>query len=359
MFQLQNPGCAYQGMHIKEDACRMVNICSIRSMCSVLLVLLLVLASQRIASGAMKGAPDYWLSGVDPVVQKDTNKSHPADYMDLFRPDTPWSSAALLKGFKISTQMAFRGTDEQLKAIIDGLKARHIAMSIELGLLVYTDAPPSCGRGSEGIGREPGPAAERVAKRVTALGGKLDYIELDEPVTWGYSRTGLTRAGYPFCHKPIDALVDEIAPQVAVLRQYFPNIQFGLVDSVNGRWPDLPQGILSFVDTMERKLHIKIAFVHTDVAWDSDWKPGLQILAQGLRERGVRFGIICDGGLKLPSDEAWANQAVGRCNDVNRDPKTKLDDFMVQSWDSRPTRMLPETMPGTSTWILKQVEALH
>jgi hypothetical protein len=344
----------------------MTNIRSIRS-CPVplaLALLLLAFASQRVAVGATQGAPDYWLSGVDPVVQKDRNKNDPADYMELFRPSSPWaSSAAKLKGFKISTQMAFRGTDEQLNAIIDGLKARHIGLSVELGLLVYADAPPSCGQGSEGIGREPGPgrpsAAERVAKRLTALGGTLDYVELDEPVTWGHSRTGLTRAGYPFCHKPIDALVDEMAPQVATLRQYFPNIQLGLVDAINGRWPDLPQGILSLIDTMNRRLNVKIPFVHTDVAWDSDWRPGLQVLAQGLRERGVRFGIICDGDVKSPSDEAWTTQAVGRCSDVNRDPKTKLDDFMVQSWVAQPTRMLPETMPGTSTWTLKQVEALH
>jgi hypothetical protein len=234
---------------------------------------------------------------------------------------------------------------------------------IELGLLVYSDVPPSCGKGSEGIGRAPGPgrpsAAERIAKRLTALGGKLDYIELDEPVTWGYSRTGQTRLGYPFCHKPIDVLVNEMAPQIAILRQYFPNMQFGLVDSVNGRWPDLPQGILSLIDTMNRKLHVKVGFMHTDVAWDSDWRPGLQVLAQGLRVRQVRFGIICDGALNSPSDAAWTELALKRCRDVNSDPRTRLDDFMVQSWLPQPSHYLPENQPGTSTWLLKQVEALQ
>jgi hypothetical protein len=88
-------------------------------------------------------------------------------------------------------------------------------------------------------------------------------------VTWRYSRVGKTRAGYPFCHKSIDDLVDEMAPQIATLRQYFPDIQFGLVDSINSRWPDLPRGILSLIDTMDRVLHVKIGFVHTDVAWEA------------------------------------------------------------------------------------------
>jgi len=332
---------------------------------AVLALLLVFAFTDKPANAAdvMHGAPDYWLGGEDPVVQKDKNKSDPSDYMDLFRPNSPWSSsAASLKGLKISTQLVLRGTDEQLIVVIEGLKARHIAMSIEMGLLVYSDEPPSCGKGSEGYSRAPGPGrpsvAERVAKRLTDLGGKLDYIEMDEPVTWGYSRTGLTRQGYPFCHQPIDELVDQMAPQVAVLRRYFPSIEFGLVDSVNGRWPDLPQGILTLADLMEEKLHVKIAFVHTDVAWDSNWRPGLRALAQGLRERGIRFGIICDGDVRAPSDEASANQALERCQEVNRDPKTKLDDFMIQSWMLRPTKMLPDTIPGTSTWILRQVETL-
>jgi hypothetical protein len=154
--------------------------------------------------------------------------------------------------------------------LIEGLKERHIGMSIEMGLLFYSDTPPSCGKGSEGYAREPGTnrpsTVERVAKRLTELGGKLDYIELDEPVTWGYSRTGVTRGGAPFCHQSIDVRVDQMAPQVALLQQYFPNMQFGLVDSINGRWPDLPQGILGLIDTMKRKLNVKISFVHTDVA---------------------------------------------------------------------------------------------
>ena len=313
---------------------------------------------------ANQGTAQYWLGGEDPVVQKDKKKADPADYMDLFRSDAPWSaSAGKVKGFKISTQLVLRGTDDQLKTVIEGLKARHIGLSIELGLLTYSDAPPSCGRGAEGYSRMPPDGqlygAERVAKRLTELGGRLDFVELDEPVTWGYSRTGQTRQGYPYCHQSIDALVDQMAPQVAILKRYFPSIQFGLVDSVNGRWPDIPQGILALTDAMNSRLQTPITFVHTDVAWDSNWMPGLRILAEGLRRRGIRFGVICDGDVKAASDKEWANQALQRCRSVNSDPLTRLDDFLVQSWSERPTRMLPDSMPGTSTWILREVESIQ
>ena len=328
---------------------------------SVLVAAVLLVPNARAVEGQTNRL--YWLSGEDVVTVKDKNRTGPADYLDLWHPGAPWASAAAkLTGFKVSTQLVLRGTDEQLRTVIDGLRARNVGMSIELGLLTYTDAPPSCGKGAEGYSREPGPgrvsAVQRVTDRLAAFGGKLDSTEMDEPVTWGFSRTGTTRAGYPFCHQPIDALVDRMAPQVAILQHAFPKMQFGLVDSVNGRWPDLPQGILSLVDTMDGKLHVKIGFVHADVAWDSDWLPGLRVLAQGLRLRGVRFGVICDGPVQAASDEAWTAIALKRCRDIANDPSLRPDDFLVQSWSAQPHAYLPETDPGTSTWLLKQVEAI-
>jgi hypothetical protein len=38
-----------------------------------------------------QAGPQLWLSGDDPVVQAQKHKQTPADYMDLFRPDSAWS----------------------------------------------------------------------------------------------------------------------------------------------------------------------------------------------------------------------------------------------------------------------------
>jgi hypothetical protein len=83
----------------------------------------------------------------------------------------------------------------------------------------------------------------------------------------------------------------------------------------------------------------------------------LQQLAQGLRTRGIPLGVVCDGDATLPSDEASNSQALARCTEVTRDPKTKPDVYVVQTWLPRPTRMLPENQPGTLTNLLKQAEA--
>src|SRR5581483_3080905 len=138
---------------------------------------------------AAQAAPQFWFSGVDPVVQSDRHVDMPKDYMDLFEPDAPWKvGASGTTAFKISTQLVLRGTDEQLRKIFEGLRQRHIGLAIELGVLVGTNA---CGKGTEGFGSPL--AVETVAKRIKSLSGELDYIAMDEPVTWGHAKQGTNK----------------------------------------------------------------------------------------------------------------------------------------------------------------------
>src|SRR6202034_3740687 len=85
------------------------------ALAAVALLLLGLASPSALAADAGQKPPNYWMSGEDPVTVNDKKRNGSTDYLDLFHPGAPWaSSAAKLKGFKISTQMAFRGTDEQL-----------------------------------------------------------------------------------------------------------------------------------------------------------------------------------------------------------------------------------------------------
>jgi hypothetical protein len=290
-----------------------------------------------------------WLGGEDPVVQKDKHKTQPADYMDMFQPNAPWSVAASgLTAFKVSTQLVLRGTDEQLRTVIDGLKSRHIALAIELGLLTASDR---CGKGTEGYGS---PAAvEAVAKRIKSLGGQLDYVAMDEPVTWGHEKTGSNAQGFNYCHDEVADLVNQTAPKIAILQRYFPNVQIGEIDAINSRFPHLANDIIAFIDTLHNKTGLKPAFVHADVAWDSTWQPMLEDLTRRLRARGVRVGVVFDGDLNATSDNAWVAQSLERYRVVTSNSKTKPDDAVFQTWSPRPTHMLPETDPGAWTYAVR------
>jgi hypothetical protein len=74
-------------------------------------------------------AADFWMASVDPALRgaQQTLRA-PSDYMDLFRPDASWATAASgLKVFKISTAFGLRSTDENMQTLVNDLKRRHIA----------------------------------------------------------------------------------------------------------------------------------------------------------------------------------------------------------------------------------------
>jgi hypothetical protein len=318
-----------------------------------LLGLAVVAAGAHAQTPAPAADTAIWFGGVDPVVQQDRHTNAPADYMDLFKPDAPWSdAAAAVKVFKISTQLVLRGTDEQLQAVIEGLRSRHIALAIELGVLVYSDR---CGRGTEGYGAPL--AVETVAKRITALGGRLDYVAMDEPVTWGHAKQGKNAQGYSYCQDSIEELVSQVAPKLAVLQKYFPGIRIGEIDAVNSRLAGLDDGIIGFIDILHRKTGLKPAFVHADVAWDSNWQPQLENLVARLRARGVRVGVVFDGDPDASSDKQWIAQALDKYRVIMQDPKTAPEDLVFQTWSPRPGHMLPETDPGAWTYAVRN--AVH
>jgi hypothetical protein len=279
----------------------------------------------------------------------------------MFTVDSPWSNAArATKAFKISTQFALHSTDEQLTTLIRDLQRRHIALALEAGLLVGSGR---CGMGVEGYGLEN--SAENVAKRIKSHGGQLDYIAFDEPVWHGHEGLGKTGGGALFCSDAISDLVDQMVPKLALLHQYFPNAEFGDIDPIHGRHPEAANDILAFFDLLREKSQLRISFFHADIAWQAPgWQPVLEQLSVGLHKRGLRVGIICDGGgsavkgEEARSNDAWVHSAIQRCQALAKNPQIRPDDFIVQSWEPLPTRILPETDPGSLTYEVNAVAKL-
>jgi hypothetical protein len=314
------------------------------------------------ASAAAEDRPQHlWLAGEDPADQAQKHKSEPADYMELFQPGSPWPAAASKLGvFKISAQMALRGTDAQLRAIIEGLKARRIKLAIEMGL-IGGPGPDGCGLSLEGYVSPAGP--ETAVKRIKALGGDVDFIAMDEPVWFGHvvrDVRGVRRG----CQFSLDELADRIAPQIAALHRVFPDIQIGDIEPLStspsaiSQDPRYLEDVMAFADLLQRKTDARLAFLHADVSWKWPWAPRLQEMARQARARGIRFGVICDGDADAGGDEAWVRQAVQRCQAAASDRSIRPDELIVQSWEPLPTRMLPETAPGTLTYEVDAVAKL-
>lgn len=300
-------------------------------------------------------ATEYWLGGEDPVVQADKHKSDPADFMSLFEPGSAWQqSGAKVAVFKISTQFATRAPEDQLAKLIAGLRQRHIALAMETGML-YADK--GCGRGE---GYSPVGLLDKAMTRIQRAGGTLDYVAMDEIVFFGHEKNWPDQKGQVMCQDSIEELAKEVADRAQVIHKYFPGAKIGDIEPINSRIDvrTLVRDYLAFADQYQAATGSKLAFLHADIAWKTDWQPGMAPLKAGARARGIRFGTIFGGSPDNPSNEAWVAKGIERLQAIGSSSQTAPDDVVIQSWQVLPTKMLPETDPGSSTYLLREAERL-
>ncbi len=312
-------------------------------------------------SQARSAERQLWIGGISPVMQRHRKLDNPSDWMAMFDDNAPWPVAsAHMAYFKMPSQAVEMSTDEEMHTIIAGLRRRHIGLAIEMGLLL--DGPNGCGHGFEGMGALHEP--DNVIKRMKALGGTIDAIAMDEPVIFGRLKSKGERDNTPGCQYPVATMVDQIVPKIEQLRAAFPNIKVGDIEAIGGGASGARgmEDILAF----ETQLHQRTqgfapAFVHTDMQWnDVGVVPQAERLSRRMHALGIRVGIICNGGGPTIKDSnSWVDNAVQRCQTLATDPNFAPDDLLAQTWETLPTKMLPENAPGTMTGEAYRLLALQ
>ncbi len=314
------------------------------------------------ASQSQAGASErqLWIGGISPFMQRHRKIDNPSDWMAMLEPNAPWPvSSAHMAYFKMPSQAVEGSTDEEMHTIIEGLRRRHIGLAIEMGLLL--DGPNGCGHGLEGMGALHEP--ENVIKRMKALGGTIDAVSMDEPVIFGRLKLKGERDNTPGCQYPVATLVDQVAPKIEQLREAFPNIRVGDIEAIGGGASGARgmEDILAFETQLHQRTHgFAPAFVHADMQWnDVGVVPQADRLGRRMHALGIRVGVICDGGGPTIKDSnSWVNNAVQRCAGLAADPNFAPDDLIAQTWETLPTKMLPENAPGTMTNEAKRLLSL-
>jgi hypothetical protein len=295
-------------------------------------------------------ATQLWLSGVDPIVRRVMEPNVRSDYTDLFRPGSPWSRAAAnIQVFKTSTQFLTRASDEQLRQMFAFLKEKHIAIATAALMLT---APGMCGQNIEGYSA-PG-TIEALATRVKRLGGELSYMAMDEPLWFGHRYNG-PRA----CRSSIADVAKDVARRVAAIRRIFPNVQVGDIEpfAVRGQPVDWLDEIAQWIAAYRAATGENLAFFHVDMDWHQDWRAQLPGLVPVLKAARIKFGIIYDGDPDDTSGIAWTRHAEERFAAVEADAALVPDQAILQTWMRHPAHMLPETQPGTMTWLVNRYAA--
>ena len=81
------------------------------------------------------------------------------------------------------------------------------------------------------------------------------------------------------------------------------------------------------------------------------WQKDLPALESTLEEMGVPLGVIINGDPRASSDSAWTNAAFKHLEAVEDLAGIRVADLIFETWDNRPTQMLPEYQDGTLTGL--------
>jgi hypothetical protein len=295
-------------------------------------------------------ATQIWFGAVNaPVVGHNGRpSSRPGDFMELFTPSAPWSRAAkTVSVLEVSTRFFLEGTDGDLSVMFKDLKRRHIALAIGLGFLDV----PNCGKGVEGFAYPT--TAAVVARRVSGLGGELNYLAMDEPLFFGHRYDGPNS-----CRASIDEIARRVAVHVKEMRQVFPKLQIGDIEPIGSMHPqDTVDEIMQWTAAYRAAMGEPLAFLHADVQWGRPWQQELRLLAESLRSAHVNFGVIYDGDGSDTTGSEWVRRAENRLIAVEDGLALLPDQAILESWNRQPERNLPETDPGTITYLVNRYAA--
>lgn len=285
-----------------------------------------------------------WLAPLDPFGGYGATRPGAPDYMQLFQPGSPgWPIAfSHINVLKLYTQnyLYFQNhPPDNLKTIIDFLKANHIALAIEAQPITC----PSL-RGGEGVGVPSGPEQARtIALEIKSLGGTIAYVAMDEPVSFfkGISAQGRLSA-CPF--NSLRGLALNVANFYAAYQAVFPAVQVG--DIENGlTGAEMAEWAAAYRDATG----VPLAFFHDD-AFQAGWEKNAASVqsalqgAEGPIGPGIPYGLIRNSGQPPgTSDRAWVRKAGSNMEFYDRLGLAAPSQNIFQTWEPSPSRVLPES----------------
>ncbi len=308
---------------------------------------LLLAAPARTAerSDAAQRTPKVWFAPLPPLP---THPGRPyvgsTDFMKLFTPAARWKQAAKrIAVFKLYGEWVTTASEAQLRIAVRDLKRRGIPLAVEWGPL---DATSACGQGIEGFsGVDEGVA---MARRIKRAGGTLRFLAFDEPFFYASLYDGPQA-----CRWSATDVAKRVIGFMSRVRSVFPGIHFGDIEPITR--PSDVAAYKEWMTTFRAATSETLGFLHLDMSYTL---PGWDRLATTLepfaRARGIPFGLISFGEPSDPTDTAWLARAQARFESYEADAGGRPDHVILQSWQDRPNRVLPETVPTSYTSLVNR-----
>ena len=287
--------------------------------------------------------PQIWFAPLPPMpIREGRPFIGSTDFAALFAGGAPWQRVAgRTHVFKLYGEwLDGTATDAELRRVVAGLKARDIAIAIEIGPLTAA----GCGEGIEGFNS--GSATTlRLIRRIVAAGGTVRYVAMDEPFFFGSLYTGPNA-----CRWSTAKVAAEVARYVREVKAAYPSIIIGDIEPFAGTATAAKYE--AWMAAVRAAVGAPLPFFHLDLDWSrSDWAASSLRLQAYARGHGVRFGIIYNSAL-ASSDAEWLAAAQAHVLTHELEGAGPPDDAIFQSWNDHPDRVLPETGSATFTHLI-------
>jgi hypothetical protein len=262
------------------------------------------------------------------------------DDADQWKPEAPWRAvAAHTKVAKLIASNIEHTSDDDLKAVIEDVKRRHLELALESGPLVRSaECTPANGAAANETYGSPG-ELELVLQKIRRNGGELRYFDMDEPFFFGHRDPS-------GCHLPATQLAQQVATSVASARRIFPGLQVGDSEVVNADRQWISE-LVQWVDAYRAATGEPLAFFHADVQWSELAMHNLVPLAAQIKARRIPFGIFYTADESGTSDLEWTQSAVRHFTEIEQVLDLHLDQALFATWTHYPEHVLPENQPGT------------
>ena len=294
---------------------------------------------------AVMGAPpQIWFCPLDSHFRSFAGYAGSPEYMSLFTPEAPWKTAAAHTNvFKVYSTWVDPASDEDLKVQFADLKRRGIALALEAGAMTGTEA---CGQGIEGQG---GDSLLKIARKIQRDGGVLRYLAMDEPIYYW-----TLFAGKNACRYTVDQMVANAAVTLRAFHAEFPDVLIGDIEPFPVAATEWLAQYRAGIQAFQKALAFPLRFFHADVAWSAPTHlSDLAALRKMLAAEHLPLGIIYNGTGSAgdQADPRWVEAAKRHMVSVEM-AQGSPEMVIFQSWDPYPKKLLPDSDPGSFTWLI-------
>ncbi len=283
------------------------------------------------ASQAECKLPEIWVAPLD----AEANGRHYGltDFNAIF--DENWArdpARRAINVFKFYPSYLQGTPDGRLTAVLQALKSQNVRVALEASMLTPQDM---CAGHFAG---DAGEATAHILERVKRLGGRVDYLAMNEPLLHGFRARDLMCSG-----SVAEAVARNVAATASAAAKVFPDIKIGDIEAIGGdaRMKPFLDLFPAWIDAYRQYAGRQLAFFDIDVdTARGPWKEAATSIAGMARKKNVPFGLIYNGVDRDASGEAWVAHGRDHFEEFESDGATP-DIAVFQSWAEFPHKFYP------------------